>query len=169
MAGGTAANLEFSTAQIKIRLKNSGLLRGKAIFLNYPPTQVYETHTLLAGRSRCCIGAPFSPGYLSGWQPAFGYFFRPISRNLSSRYSPAVASGYAFGCALSTQLSRHARLILLLGCRKKGMEYRDVPHFSRGGLTTRCVVDFNLLLVSRCSISPTLTTICSGREVTGTH
>src|ERR1700735_783189 len=64
---------------------------------------------------------------------------------------------------------RQARLMLLFGCRKKGMEKRDVPHFSRGGFTTRWVVDFNLLLVSRCSISPTLTTICSGKEVTGTH
>src|SRR5580704_5950882 len=67
------------------------------------------------------------------------------------------------------QLSRQARLILLFGWRKKGMEYRELPHFSLGGLTTRWVVDFNLLLVRRWSISPTLTTICSGREVTGTH
>src|SRR6201986_5413686 len=66
-------------------------------------------------------------------------------------------------------LLRQARLISLRGCRKKGMEKREVCHLSREGFTTRWVVDFSLLLVRRCSISPTLTTICSGREVTPTH
>ena len=35
------------------------------------------------------------------------------------------------------------------GCKKKGIEYLEVPHFSLGGLTTLCVVDFSLLLVKR--------------------
>src|SRR6202012_1316603 len=82
---------------------------------------------------------------------------------------PAVASGYALGWAASIQPGRQARLILLFGCRKKGMEYRELPHFSLGGFPPRWVVDLSLLFVRRCSISPTLTTICSGREVTGTH
>src|SRR5258708_7187710 len=67
------------------------------------------------------------------------------------------------------QPGRPARLMVLLGCKKKGMEYREVPHNFLGGFTTRCVVDYSLLLVSLCSISPTLTTIWSGKEVTGTH
>src|SRR3712207_5971403 len=67
------------------------------------------------------------------------------------------------------QPSKQAKLMLLFGCRKNGIEYRDVPHFSRGGFTTRCVVDFKRLLVNRCSMSPTFTTICSGNEVTPTH
>src|SRR5687767_3738821 len=67
------------------------------------------------------------------------------------------------------QLCKQARLILLLGCRKKGMENREVCHISLGGFTTRCVVDLSLLFVKRCSISPTFTTICSGREVTPIH
>src|SRR4051812_25793650 len=66
-------------------------------------------------------------------------------------------------------LLRQARLISLRGCRKKGMEKREVCHLSREGFTTRWVVDFSLLLVRRCSISPTFTTICSGSEVTPTH
>src|SRR5688572_26124026 len=65
--------------------------------------------------------------------------------------------------------SRQARSIVLLGCKKKGIEYREVPHNSLGGFTTLCVVDISLLLVKRCSISPTLTTICSGSDVTPTH
>src|SRR5215203_477060 len=65
--------------------------------------------------------------------------------------------------------SRQARFIVLLGCKKNGMEYREVPHNSLGGFTTLCVVDINLLFVKRCNISPTLTTICSGNEVTPTH
>src|SRR5437763_10817703 len=67
------------------------------------------------------------------------------------------------------QLFNAARLISLFGCRKNGMENREVCHISRGGFTTRCVVDFSLLLVRRCSMSPTFTTICSGNEVTPTH
>src|SRR5580704_9780764 len=59
--------------------------------------------------------------------------------------------------------------MVLRGCRKKGIEYREVPHLSREGFTTLCVVDLSLLFVRRCSISPTLTTIWSGSEVTGTH
>src|SRR6187402_1852147 len=67
------------------------------------------------------------------------------------------------------QPGRQARLMELLGWRKKGMEKRLVPQSFLGGFTTRWVVDFSLLLVRRCNISPTFTTICSGREVTGTH
>jgi hypothetical protein len=53
------------------------------------------------------------------------------------------------------------------GCRKKGIEYLVIPQFAFSGVTTRRVVDFTLLLVRRCSLSPTLTTICSGNEVKG--
>src|SRR5687767_6431077 len=59
--------------------------------------------------------------------------------------------------------------MLLLGCRKNGIEKREVPHSSRGGFTTRRVVDRRRLLVSLCSMSPTFTTICSGSDVTPTH
>src|SRR5688572_20239708 len=65
--------------------------------------------------------------------------------------------------------SRQARLIWPLGWRKKGIEKREVCHLSRGGFITLWVVDLSLLLVSRCNISPTFTTICSGRDVTPTH
>src|SRR6478735_9242618 len=57
----------------------------------------------------------------------------------------------------------------VLGCRKKGMENREVCQNCLAGLTTRCVVLHNLLFVSRCNISPTFTTICSGKDVTPTH
>src|SRR5437763_11616322 len=67
------------------------------------------------------------------------------------------------------QLFNAARLISLFGCRKNGMENREVCHISRGGFTTRCVVDFSLLFVRRCNMSPTFTTICSGNEVTPTQ
>src|SRR5437763_9868748 len=57
----------------------------------------------------------------------------------------------------------------LLGWRKNGMEYREVPHNSLGGFTTRCVVERSLLFVRRCNMSPTFTTICSGSDVTPTQ
>ena len=56
------------------------------------------------------------------FRDAGNYFFKPISLSRSSRYSPAVISSYALGCFASIQLGRQARLILLLGWRKKGIE-----------------------------------------------
>src|SRR5665811_976639 len=85
------------------------------------------------------------------------YFFtKPNSTKRSFKYAPAVISSNCFGCSLSTQLSRQSNGISLMGCMKKGMEYREVPHISLGGLITLWMVDFSLLFVSRESISPTL-------------
>ena len=117
------------------------------------------------------ISGTKNPGFWAGIGEIFveAYFFNPISLSRSSRYSPAVASGYAFGWALSTVAGRQARLISPLGCKKKGIENLDVCHISRGGFTTRWVVDLSLLLVRRCSISPTFTTIWSGKDTASTH
>ena len=106
--------------------------------------------------------------YFFKWSNS-AYFFKPISRNLSSRYSPAVASGYAFGWLLSIQLSKQAKFISLLGCKKNGIENRLVCQSSLFGFTTLWVVLQSLLLVNLCNISPTFTTIWSGKEVTPTH
>src|SRR5690554_7462080 len=78
-------------------------------------------------------------------------------------------SSYAFGFSSSIQEGKQSKRISDLGCKKKGTEYLLVPKFSFDGLITRCVVDFNLLLVKRCNISPTFTTIWSSIEVTETH
>lgn len=43
------------------------------------------------------------------------YFFNPISLRGSTKYSPAVWSGYNLGCLISIQLSKHLMLILPLG------------------------------------------------------
>ncbi|MNY46480.1 hypothetical protein D3C86_1816620 [compost metagenome] len=67
------------------------------------------------------------------------------------------------------QESKQAKLIDALGCKKKGIEKRELPINSRGGLTTRCVVDFNLLFVKRCNMSPTLITISSPLALIGNH
>ena len=56
-----------------------------------------------------------------------------------------------------------------LGWQKNGMENRGLLHSERGGFTTRCVVDFNRWFVNRWSMSPTLTTMCSGKAVMGIH
>ena len=66
----------------------------------------------------------------------------------------------------TTHCGKAARLMSGTGWQKKGMLKRGCPHFSLGGLTTRWVVDFNSWLVSRCSMSPTLTTRCSGKALT---
>jgi len=66
-------------------------------------------------------------------------FFNPISLNLSSRYSPAVASSYALGCPLSIQLSRHRKLILVLDAKRKELKPRCMPQFPCR-INTLCVV-----------------------------
>ena len=100
--------------------------------------------------------------------PTF-YIFSPISLNRSSRYSPAVMFVYDLGCFWSMHDSKVVRSISPLGCKKNGTEKREFFMSSRGGFTTRCVVDLSLLLVKRCSISPTFTTISSALGLTAYH
>jgi len=73
----------------------------------------------------------------------------PISRNRCARYSPAEMGG-SWGCSPSaTHWGNAAKLIEGRGWQKNGMLNRGVAHISRGGFTTRCVVDFRWWFVSR--------------------
>src|SRR5690606_4526674 len=74
-----------------------------------------------------------------------------------------------FGCSASIHESNEAKLMLDLGCKKKGTDYLDVFISSLGGFTTRWVVDFNLLLVNLCNISPTFTTMSSPLALIANH
>ena len=74
--------------------------------------------------SICVICVPF----------VLAYFFSPNSINLSFKNSPAVILTYIFGCVASTQESKHVKSISERGCMKKGIEKREVPNFSLGGL-----------------------------------
>src|SRR5690606_34358022 len=97
-------------------------------------------------------------------------YFSLISRNLSSRYPCAViASGYRLGFASVTHDGSTSIRKSGFGCRKNGVEYRGCRAFSPGGFTTRWVVDGYTWLVSRCSMSPMLTTMVSASAVNGTH
>src|SRR5690606_19751312 len=71
--------------------------------------------------------------------------------------------------AASIQDVRQVKSISAFECNKKGTENMEVFINSLGGFTTLCVVDFSLLLVNLCSISPTFTTISSPCAFIGNH
>ena len=69
---------------------------------------------------------------------AITYFFRsPISTRRWCKNSPAVISSYCFGFSSSIHSLSQSSRISLLGCIKKGIEYRGLLHCSFGGLITR--------------------------------
>ena len=64
------------------------------------------------------------------------FLINPKSTNLSYKNSPAEIGSYFTGFSASMQLSSTSKRISLTGCIKNGIEYLEVPHNSRGGLTT---------------------------------